>query len=471
MPRQSQPAAFILVLCAYLIIGAAYAVRTPAWQAPDEPAHYNYAAQVAANGCCPLIEPGDWDSAYLDTLKSARFAPDLLGRIDTIQYEDHQPPLYYGLAALVFRLTDGSLVALRLLSVVIGAGIVWCAYRIALLVLPQRPSVALGAALLVAFVPQQLAVLASVNNDALAGLIIGVVLLLLVRRLRGLRAPAWSLGVLVGVGLLVKMNTVFLVGLVPLFLLIECWAGTERRVEWLMSRWIAFALPALLMGSVWWVRNVTVYGFPDLFGLRQHDAVVVGQPRTAELIAQVGVGEYLRRGVETTFNSFWGQFGWMALPLPAWAYWAILAFLMLVIIGGVAALVLTRTERKGLRTEVKPTAVKRAAQGKEGSPFPSVLSPQSSRLAWLLLALTVVLAFLQYVYYNTEFVQFQGRYLYPALIPLAIFAAAGLDGWRRLAERAIGERPPLAWLAPLISALFIPLNLFLLWRVIPQLAP
>ncbi|MBK8031792.1 MAG: hypothetical protein IPK17_20350 [Chloroflexi bacterium] len=110
-----------VLLIVYVIVGALYAVRTPAWQAPDEPAHYNYAAQVAANGCCPVIEMGDWDSAYLDTLKAERFPPDLLDRLPTIQYEDHQPPLYYLLSGLVYRLTDGSLTALRLLSVLISA--------------------------------------------------------------------------------------------------------------------------------------------------------------------------------------------------------------------------------------------------------------------------------------------------------------------------------------------------------------
>ena len=48
----------------------------------------------------------------------------MLGDLPTIQYEDHQPPLYYLLASLVFQLTNGSLIALRLFSVLIGAGVV-----------------------------------------------------------------------------------------------------------------------------------------------------------------------------------------------------------------------------------------------------------------------------------------------------------------------------------------------------------
>ncbi|MDI6834774.1 MAG: MarR family winged helix-turn-helix transcriptional regulator, partial [Rhizobiaceae bacterium] len=31
----------------YLALASLYAIRTPAWQAPDEPAHYNYIRQIA----------------------------------------------------------------------------------------------------------------------------------------------------------------------------------------------------------------------------------------------------------------------------------------------------------------------------------------------------------------------------------------------------------------------------------------
>ena len=55
------------------------------------------------------------------------------------------------------------------------------------------------------------------------------------------------------------------------------------------------------------------------------------------------------------------------------------------------------------------------------------------------MALTIVLMGLGYIGYNLEFVQFQGRYLFPALIPWASFfrwecrrlcPRAGLGGWQ-----------------------------------------
>ena len=66
----------LTILLGYWIAGALYAIYTPAWQTPDEPAHYNYIRQVVEAGCCPRIEAGDWSSEYLAQLTSGRFAPN-----------------------------------------------------------------------------------------------------------------------------------------------------------------------------------------------------------------------------------------------------------------------------------------------------------------------------------------------------------------------------------------------------------
>ena len=168
--RSIIPAGRIGIIIAYAVIAVLFALRTPAWQAPDEPAHYNYIRQVANGTLIPVLEEGDWDNNYLEQLKSARFEPSLLDRLETIQYEDHQPPLYYLLEAPVYALTGGSLIALRLLSVIIGAGVVLCAFGVGKAMLPDRPQIALGAAAFVAFLPQHVAVLSAVDNDGLSEL-------------------------------------------------------------------------------------------------------------------------------------------------------------------------------------------------------------------------------------------------------------------------------------------------------------
>jgi len=461
----------LFILAAYVAVASLFAIRTPPWQAPDEPAHYNYAAQVARMGCCPVIEVGDWDSAYLDQLKSARFAPDLLGRLDTIQYEDHQPPLYYLLQSLVYNVTSGSLVAMRLFSALLGVGTILCTYAIARLLLPERPPVALGAAALVAFLPQHIAVLASVNNDALAGLVIGLTLWLTVLYLRGTdtinRFPTpFVLGVVVGVGLLTKVSTLFLVGVVAVAIVLQWWRQkplpptafaspyTERgsktnrypSLYTLLHRLLIFALPALVLSGAWWLHNIGLYGFPDVFGLRRHDVVVADQARMADLIAQVGLGGYLSRALETTFNSFWGQFGWMALPLPGWLY---PIFLALLVAGG-----------SGLILTPPPNRIRVPVYG-EGESW--------RRDGWIVLALAAALAVMAYLYYNTVFLQLQGRYLFSGIIPFAVGVALGVDRWR---SRLLGRMRAAQWLTPALFLLLVPLDIYLILRVIePLLRP
>jgi hypothetical protein len=462
----------LLILIAYVVVAGLFALRTPPWQAPDEPAHYNYAAQVTRSGCCPTIEVGDWDSAYLDQLKAARFAPELLGRLDTIQYEDHQPPLYYLLQSVVYKLTNGSLIAMRLFSAFLGMGTIACAYFIARLLLPERPQVALGAAALVAFLPQQVAILASVNNDSLAGLEIGLTLLATLLYLKGqdtiYRVPTVVvLGVLCGLGLLTKVSTLFLVGVVAVAILLKWWQQkplpptpspyTERgsktsqypSLNALLHNLLIFAVPVVILGGIWWLHSINVYGFPDIFGLRRHDLVVTDQARTADLIAQIGFTDYFSRALQTTFNSFWGQFGWMALPLPGWMY---PVFLVLLLVGG-GGLVLTPPPW--------PTGSDTLPVYGEGKKL--------RRQGWIILGLTAVLAVLAYLYYNSVFLQLQGRYLFAGIIPFAIGMALGVDGWRRLLLRNI---PSARWLTTGVFLLLIPLDIYLILRVIePLLQP
>ena len=428
----------LTIVLGFWIAGALYAIYTPAWQTPDEPAHYNYIRQVAEAGCCPLIESGDWSSQYLAQLTGARFAPELLGELESIQYEDHHPPLYYLLASLIYRLTDGDLISLRLFSLTLGAGLVLLSYLISRRALPAQPQVALGVMGLVAFLPQHLHMLSAVNNDALAELLVGLVLLWLLRYLDGENVPIWQLGLLVGLALLTKLTIYFLALLAPLAIWLK-WRKSGEAPRSLLRALAAFILIAGLIGGVWWLRNISVYGFPDFLGLAAHDRVVADQPRTADYISEHGGDLYLTQMLGTTFKSFWGQFGWMALPLDqVLGGWIYRGFGLLMLAGLSGALLASR------RGEI-------------------------AAASWVLLLVTVSIALLQFGYYNLEFQQWQGRYLFPALIPIALVLVYGADAWRaRLLSRWAAAR----WLTPLaLSSLFV-LDLYLLARVIvPGLTP
>lgn len=388
--------AFIVV--AYLALGALYVVYTPAWQAPDEPAHYNYVRHLAEKGRFPVLHYGDYPHAYLEQIKSAGFPPDM--SVEPIRYEFWQPPLYYVLAAPVYRLFDGALVPLRLLSVAFGAGVVATAYGIALALRPGDQGLALATAAFVAFLPMHLTMMASVNNDALAELLLAMVMLFLMRWSgrptgKGLASsPSAYLvatGFLLGLGLVTKA-TVYVA--IPLALVALVWSERRPAILALFGAALVVAIP-------WYVRNVAVYGWPDLLGTRNHDAVVVGQLRTADYLAAVGWAAYLKNFLTTTFHSFWGQFGWMAVPMDRRIYLAVGLLSALMAVGILLAL------WQGEREEAN-----------------ELKSQQAGNMS--LVTLWVILTILMYLYYNISLVQFQGRYLFPMLIPLGWLGTLGL---------------------------------------------
>lgn len=415
-----------LIIPAYLLTGVLYAMGTPAWQAPDEPAHYNYVRYLAENSQFPVLRHGDYPHAYLEQIKSARFPPDM--PVEPIRYEFWQPPLYYMLATPVFRLFDGALLPLRLLSVALGAGVVVVAYAIALAARPGDTALALGTSAFVAFVPMHLTMMASVNNDSLAELLLVLVMLRLIRlaskpaeKDRALSRPSYLLvtGSLLGLGLVTKATVYVAIPLALITLLLS-----ESRPLLLARRVVTLFGPALALAIPWYARNIAVYGWPDLLGTRNHDAVVVGQLRTADYLARIGWATYLKNFITTSFHSFWGQFGWMAVPMDRRIY-LVLGLLSALTVAGCVLAILAAMQQKGpAQTQTAPMV------DQEGAKV-SKLSGADS-----LLALWLIFTGLVYLYYNASLVQFQGRYLFPGLVPISLL---GMLGLRRILSR------PWAW--------------------------
>ena len=155
-----------LVLATYLALGLLYALRTPDWQAPDEPAHYNNIAHIAQTGTLPVLKMGDYNQELLDFLLYTHFAP----KVPTLplRYEAYQPPLYYVLATPIFWLTQGNLLALRFFNLLLGALGLWLLYAGVATVFPNKTLISGGALAFAALLPMQIAVAAAVNNDVLA---------------------------------------------------------------------------------------------------------------------------------------------------------------------------------------------------------------------------------------------------------------------------------------------------------------
>lgn len=443
-----------LIYVLYLGTAIGYAQQTPRWQVPDEPAHYNYVRQIVENNAIPAIEAGDWDQHYQELLTAYAFYPILTGEespeawndpawrdklarinrtphdyavdvidpqieqdIRRVQYEDHQPPLYYLLQSVVYRLTDGDLIAMRIFSAVIGSGVILWAWGIVRLLFPAESWLRLSAAGFVAFIPQRLAMMGGVGNDSLAEFMAGMVLFgvvfYLTCPLPSLQNRLWwlplAMGVSVGLAFLTKTTVYYVSGI----------AGVAIVMRWWRDRWPwRFALqhcglylvPALLLGGIWWLHGLNTYGGTDFLGLQEHDAVVVGQLKREDYIRDQLQGneqEYWDNLTETTFHSFWGQFGWMSTPLPQPRLYKLLLLGVIAVLAGVGVYV------------------------SQPRWWAQLTHAQLETMA--LFEVSVILVFLQFLLYNQTFVQFQGRYLYPALIPMALLFALGLSGWSQMA--------------------------------------
>jgi hypothetical protein len=225
-------------------------------------------------------------------------------------------------------------------------------------------------------VPMFSAVSASVSADPLANALAALIVLVLVRgRLEPVRA-----GVLLGLGVLTKI-ALAIFG--PLALWVVLRPSTRRGRDTLLM--IASGAVVVLP---WLIHQVTTYGWTDPLATARHAAVVLDQPRFEGLTPH-----YVAAFATVTFHSFWAQFGWMAIPAPERLYW-LWAGVTLLAAAGLA------WRRAWLRHP-----------------------------GWQMLLTIVGCALIAYIVYNLAFKQFQGRYLFTALVPICCLLVAGWAAW------------------------------------------
>lgn len=345
-----------LILTAFLALGVTYALVTPVFEASDELWHYPMVRHLADGNPLPVQDPqnvGPW------------------------KQEASQPPLYYYLAAALTFWIDtsdveqvlwlnphvdngvitpdgntnlvvhdpaafpwqGTLLAVRLIrlaSVLMGAATVYLTYRIAGEVVPGRPEIALGAAAVNAFTPMFLFISGAVNNDNLVIPLASLALLLMIHLARRGEAtgkpgrPAKTtprpvasllLGVVIGLAILTKESALALLPLAWGVCVVQQAQQSDSRLSlaavlrwvWLGTlRWsLLVLLPAGLIAGWWYLRNWQLYG--DWLGWNAFIAVL-GQRAHPASLAQLW-GE--RWGF---LLSYWGLFGGVNVPMPAWIY-------------------------------------------------------------------------------------------------------------------------------------------------------
>lgn len=266
-------AGLALIIATYCALATAQSYATRLQWGPDEPAHIIYVRSLATDLRFPRLTHGEEDNAYLP------------GAART--HEAHQPPLYYALAALVWRacarLPDqvvtyrdkatgelrsyavpGPVRPVRMLSVVFGALTLLFVWAMARTAFPGRPALWLAAVALIGFTPMFTYLSGVINNDALLAPAFALIGWQWARLLRfGASAKDMAIaGLLLGVALNVKETAL---GLVAVLLVVLALArGAGLRAQRAQHAAMALLLAAVV-GGWWLVRKWALYGTPFVY--------------------------------------------------------------------------------------------------------------------------------------------------------------------------------------------------------------
>lgn len=408
--------ALAILLIMYLSQATLYAFFTPAWESPDEPSHYLYTAYLAQYGRPPGPSP----------IKQT--GPFYTGGFVTSMYEWYHPALGYLWQALAWRLihrhdpsllpsefpainplfprdpshypnlflpdritptypthTDTGLILLRLASALLGIPLIWAVYKAASMVLPSRGGMAVTAAGLVTLIPQFTFIAGTIRNDTANNLLTALSILIM---LRLLSSPshhparlALVTGSLLGITLLTKATSAFLLPAVVLALWLSPYP-LRQRIR--MSLWIVIPL-ALVLVCYFLV-------FPEArLALNYSLSHAKIKPELLNLSYLLSIPKPLR-------DMFWARFGWANVHMPdAWI--SIATILSLVGLGITLSYWAYARHRNTLTATVH------------------------RQLTFLCLTtLSNVAGILRY---NLYIHQPQGRFLFPSLVPLSILTLWG----------------------------------------------
>jgi len=221
----------------------------------------------------PTNFPGGKFPPPLWTQPMAKILPTLLaekkyGRT-RLDYEATQPPLYYELAAIWWRLghwcgMHDSLLPywLRFLNVLLVPALVWIGFWTAKLVFPEHSFVRLSVPALLAFMPQS--VFYSISNDILSPICFGLAFICLFHLWRAETPGVW-LGVMTGLALtasfLNKVTNLPMVAVSGIFIMVKVWklARDGKLVPSLPSLAALFVCSAI-PAAIWIVWCKTEYG-------------------------------------------------------------------------------------------------------------------------------------------------------------------------------------------------------------------
>jgi len=270
-----------------------------------------------------------------------------------INHEASQPPLYYTLAGLWWRMGklegfhDGPLLYwLRFLNIFFIGALVWVGYAAAQLLFPERKFLRLGVPALLAFLPQT--AFYSIQNDVLSPLCFGLAFIGLVKLLCA-ETPAVWLGTATGLALaatfLTKISNLPLLAVSGMVVLFKIrYLAKVEKLRIARPALAALALCASLPMIAWlaWCK----YTFGDITGTAAKIQFLGWTPKpfTEWWLHPIFTLHGLWLFVSTLTATFWqGEFLWHRRPLALPAVDMIYAISSLLFVGVAVAALLSRS--------------------------------------------------------------------------------------------------------------------------------
>ncbi len=461
--RSRRLAGWLFALAA--VNACCWALITPVFQAPDEVDHFAYVQSLVERGEGPSHNPASprqrWSSAEMRALKDAGFLTDhQVGdsrppwlASQQRQYEAdvaklhpaaddgggyttsgvHGPLYYLALSPAYLATRHGSVFAqltlMRATSALIGALVVLFTFLLVRELAPRRPWLAVLAALLVAYEPMFGFISGAVNNDVGVNAGAAALELLLIRLLRrGITIPSGALTGAVLVALpIIKGTGLSLYAVAALAFVAAIWRHHDRSQ---LPGWVALAIAAIVTGEL----SAHVLSALQPAGAASGSAAITSNAEAAsgalhhlpDFLAYIWqvflprlafMAPHFQPGAEPAFAIFiergWAAFGWFTVFFPAWVYVVIYVVSLLMIpLGALAAL----REWSWVRAH-----------------WLEVL---------LLIAVPVaVIVGFEAAYYTPgvrEGVPEFGRYVFPAIGPLAVMVVGALHAFGRRHMLTVG---------------------------------
>jgi dolichyl-phosphate-mannose-protein mannosyltransferase len=354
------------ILALAFVIRIAYALVTPPFQSPDEYSHYSYVRFIH-------------DFRYLP------IQPNPAVRAEELEF--HQPPLYYLLSAPLFSSTElfdeRPLLMLRFMNIVFSMLTILIAYYFASLIFPTRPFAVILICSAVGLLPTYSYLSATIRNGTLATFFASLGFHLCAKAALSdeqQRNARWAwIGVVAGLAMLSNLSAIGFASAAGLMILAT---SPNRRTSLQRCGW--FALGIMSTAGWWFVRNWFVYG--QSLKIIENGSGYIPPPVT---------WAHEKQSAITLFKTFWAVFGrineFHYADINRFYWW----FVAIAVLGMVQYAF-------GRRRDLPRQLV-----------------------YFFIAAIAVSLAATFYYAHNYD--SDQGRYMFPALLPIATFIAVGLN--------------------------------------------